>query len=238
MTVYAYFWVSFPDSAFMFLAKNTFLGIIGYHHLWYIAGLIGAAVIFLMVHRLGTAFLIVSAILSFIIGVAIQYLGNYNVLDGTKLDKLFNEVWAHRNAVFLSYPFFCMGYLIHKYKIYEHISFKLAGFLVLTGVMLLLGESYFNYLVQPQNDGLDNLIALAILCPAIFLFFYKWDIKRQSKNIASYATAIYLSHILVLYLVQKLFDVNSVVLTISVIIGSFAVSFMLIKINQKVKYLL
>ena len=167
MTLYSYCWFYVPEFSFTGFAKFAKQIIIGYHHLWYIAGMIGAAIILIMLHKFSSVILSISILLTFLGGVLIQYLGNYHVLEGGLFDIVFNYAWVHRNMLFFSYPFFCVGYLINKHSLCDAVSFKSAAILSALGVVVLLGESYFNYYQEGRDGGFDNLLSLLLVCPFV-----------------------------------------------------------------------
>jgi len=128
--------------------------------------------------------------------------------------------------------------LINKFEIYLKITIKTALTLSLIGGLLLMGESYINYIQLSRDGGFDNLISLLIVCPAVFLLVIKLELKGQSKEIAFYSTGIYFIHILFLSICKKLADLDETSLTFIVIFLSMIASFFLIKINKKVKVIL
>lgn len=100
MSVYSYFWFPPPDLSIIWFVKFAHKIIIGYHHLWYISGMIGAALLVMLLKEADTRLLITSIILTFAGGVAIQYIGNYHLYEGTIVDRFFNFNWFHRNFFF------------------------------------------------------------------------------------------------------------------------------------------
>lgn len=241
MAFYGYFWFSVPEFSFDGFASLIQDIIIGYYHLWYLSGMIGAAIILIVLRKLPPVFLLVSILLTFIGGVLIQYLGNYHILEGSvfeNFDKLFNYDWFHRNMLFLSYPFFCIGYLINKHSLHNLVSFKIAWILSLFGLLALLGESYVNYYQEGRDGGFDNFFSLLLVCPFIFIMFMKSNISGSSKNIALYSSAIYLIHILLLFLLRKYTEFDATFLTLITILASAFVSFFIIKLNSKLKFIL
>jgi len=238
MTCYSYFWFSLPDLSFIEIAKLLHKILIGYHHLWYISGMIGAAIILLLLRQYSSFLLFSSVVLTFIIGVIIQYSGNYHLFQGSVLDELFNHVWFHRNWLFFSYPFFTIGYLINKHSLHERVSLKLAGALSVLGILALFGESYVNYYQQDRYEGFDNFFSLVLVCPAIFILFMKLSVTGYNKNIALYSSSIYFIHVLLLNIFRKFTNLTNTELTITVIVFSVLASFFIIKINNRLKFIL
>lgn len=238
MLFYSYFWFSTPELSLIGIAQLTQKIIIGYHHLWYLSGMVVAAIILLLLRHFSLSFLISSTLVSFFVGVVIQYLGNYHYFEGGTLDTLFNEHWFHRNALFFSYPFFCIGYLIHKHSIHEKFGLKYVGVISALGVLLLLGESYLNYYQAGRDGGFDNYLSLILVCPFIFLLFIKLNISGNSKNIALYSSAIYFIHSLLLSVLRRFTELEPTLLTVTVILTSIGASYVVIKVNKRVKIIL
>lgn len=238
MLFYAYFWFSVPDLSLVGVVKLIQNIVIGYHHLWYISGMFGAAILVLLFNRFSSIFLVATILISSIIGIIIQYLGNYHYFEGSVLDKLFNMHWFHRNALLFSYPFFCIGYLINKHKCNEKVTSKSAVIISAVGIMFLLYESYFNYYQEGREGGFDNYLSLLIACPFIFVLFQKMEIQGNSKNIALYSSAIYFIHSLFLSVLRRYTELEPTILTLSCILISAMASYFIIKINKKVRYIL
>jgi hypothetical protein len=237
MVFYSYFWFTIPDFSFIGIARFIKDIVIGYHHLWYISGMFGAAIILILFRKLPSFFLSISIIFTFIVGVLIQYMGNYHFFGGV-IDKLFNLHWFHRNMLLFSYPFFSIGYLINKHSLHKKVTFKLAGILSALGIFALLGESYINYNQLGRDGGFDNFLSLILVCPFVFMLFIKSNISSNSKNIALYSSAIYFIHPILLSVFRKFFELQQTYLTIVVIVASALISYFIIKINMKLKFIL
>ncbi|MGC4062746.1 MAG: acyltransferase family protein [Aquabacterium sp.] len=240
MLAYLYIWLPPPTLSAAWLKKMFLISFFGYFHLWYIAGLIGAMLVFLAVRRLPTAVLLLSAIAMFLAGVFIQYEGNYDLLGKEKLHHFFVQNWAHRNFLFFSYPFFCVGYLIRKYRIQERLSMAYAALLGLTGLAALLAESYFNYTRSNDSLKFDNYLTLMLACPALFLLCLKIDIRGHDKRIALYSSSVYFVHIFFLVALGALTHdrLGATPLTGIVIALSLITSYFVIRLNKRVKFIL
>lgn len=235
MLFYSYSWLSLSELSLGGLLKVI---VIGYHHLWYVSGMLGAAIILLIFHRIPSFMLILTVFTFFTIGVFIQYLGNYHYFEGNALDILFNKNHYHRNFLFFSYPFFCIGYLIHKHLIHEKVSLKMNGALCIIGVVFLLFESYVNCYQYDRDGGFDNYFSLLFVSPFIFLLFMKINISGNGKLMALYSSGIYFIHPFVLEILRLFTDFKATFLTFLTIIISILFSLSIIKINQRVKYIL
>lgn len=238
MLFYSYFWFSIPEFSIVGVIELVKNVVIGYQHLWYVSGMLGAAVLLIVFSRFSPIFLIVSVLISSITGVAIQYLGNYHYFAGGTLDYLFNMDWFHRNAILFSYPFFCIGYLINKYSLYDKVTFNGVALISITGLFVLLLESYFNFVQEGRDGGFDNYISLLFVCPFIFILFVKMNVQGNSKSIALYASAIYFIHSFVLSVLRKFSDLDSIMLTLSCIVVSAIMSYFIIEVNKKFRFIL
>jgi surface polysaccharide O-acyltransferase-like enzyme len=238
MLLYSYFWFSVPTLSLIDITHFLIDIVVGYQHLWYVSGLLGAALILLIFQRFSSKILAVTVLISLLLGVLIQYLGNYHYFEGSILDKLFNMYWFHRNALFFSYPFFCIGYLINKHKIHDKISFKIASFYSVVGILLLILESYINFYQESRVGGFDNYLSLLVACPFIFILFTKLDISGSSKRIALYSSSVYFVHWFFLILFSTQTELESTSMTIACILTSLIASYFIIKINDRVKFLL
>lgn len=235
MFFYSYFWLSMPEFS---LARLLFEFVVGYYHLWYIAGMIGAALILVVARKANEKFLILMVIMTFSIGVTIQYTGNYHVFSGTILDQVFNQDWSHRNAALFSFPFFCLGFLINKHSLHRNFSITVAALLTIAGMTLLVGESYLNF-TQPGRGGeFDNYASLILACPALFILVANLNVSGSSKNLALYSTAIYLIHVLIIKSIGKVTHLDGSLLTLSVLAASVIASYFLVEANRKLKVIL
>jgi len=238
MLFYSYFWFKPAELSIYGIATVISQIIIGYHHLWYISGMIGAAVLLSVVNKMSNRILFLAAFVTFFTGVAIHYLGNFHVFQNTELDTYLNYNWIHRNLLLFSFPFFCLGFLINKLSLQNKISTNNAFFMCIIGLILVFIESYLNYVILEKIEGLDNLVSLIIVAPALFILFTKINIKGQGKNIALYSSAIYFIHSFILSIIRKVTNFEGTAITLSVIFLSIFASYFLIKINKKLKFIL
>lgn len=239
MAIYSPLWypINQDDVNFDFMKLiNTYL--FGYYHLWYLSGMIGAAIILLFVKDISVYYSLFLTFVLFAIGVSIQYLGNYHYFEGGVLDIILNKHHVHRNALFLSFPFMFIGYYIRKNRLQDKFSLKAVLLFLMIGFITLISESYFNYINPDREGGFDNFASLIIICPAFFMLFLKLDIKGKSKSLALYSSSIYLIHILIMWMLYDIFELGGTFLTVATILLSALISYLIIKINAKVKFLL
>ncbi len=238
MLIYSYYWFNPSEINVYFLAKIVKTLLVGYEHLWYIASMLGAAVILYYLRNLSPRLLLVIALVLYVVGTAFQYLGNYHFFKGSPLDTLFNTLWVYRSSVLFAFPFFCIGYLIARYQVHKKIKPAQLAVGVAVGLILLASESYINFNSMVKREGFDMLFSLLLVCPLVFMLFLSFNIEGKSKNIAFYSTAIYLVHFFIITQLKALTQLHGSMLTLAAIIISLAISFVLIMVNQRVKYLL
>lgn len=238
MLVYSPFWFHPAELSPKEIIKVLAHLIVGYYHLWYIAGMIVAALILVCIRKFNSSVLVFLVVTTFLTGVIIQYAGNYHAFDNPTLDKIVNVIFVHRNALFMSFPFFCIGFLIHKHNIHTKISYNAAKILTLAGILLLSSEVYLNYVAPEREGGFDNFLSLILLCPALFILFMQTNVVSNTKNIALYASAIYFIHPLFQVTMKDLFTSNETLFTLVIILLSFIASYFLIIINKRAKFIL
>lgn len=238
MLFYIYFWFRPADISIIEIIKIVHTLIIGYHHLWYLPGMLGAAVLVILFKTLSLRLMIGAILITFAIGVAIQYSGNYHLIENQTVDKFFNYHWVHRNFIFFAFPFFFIGFLINKFNIQERISFNLLVKLSFIGFGLVIAESYFNYIEPLRDGGFDNFVSLLIICPALFLLFMNLNLYGSSKQLSFFATGVYFIHPFFQIIYRKFTDIDGTILTFVSILSSVLASYFLIKLNNKVKFVL
>ncbi|WOI53332.1 acyltransferase family protein [Parvularcula sp. LCG005] len=194
MAIYAPMWMSQAGS----MGKAVYFVAIGWLHLWYVIGLLCAGLLLVLTRRWGSRFVAVSALFLFLVGVAIQYAGIYDLvggLAGTVADKF----GAHRNFLFLAYPLLACGYLIRRHDWDGLINMQQAIWLTACGLVLLLVESGLIYWTAPETAAVDNYISVGLAAPAIFLMAKQIKIEgRFGKETSLLANGIYFIHPLLL----------------------------------------
>lgn len=235
MLFYIYFWFQPSEVSLLVMIQRIAFG---FWHLWYLPGIIGAAILTILLKNSPPQLIILAILVTFLTGVLIQYSGNYHLIDSLLIDKYFNYNWVHRNFLFLAFPFFGIGFLINKFDIHKKVSLKMSVALTIMGLVLLIFESYFNYNSILRDGGFDNYIALLLVCPALFIVFMNLKFQGDSKQLALYATGVYFIHPMFLLIHNKLLYLNETLLTFVVITLSVVSSYFLIKANKKLKFIL
>lgn len=237
MIFYSWFWFYVPNLSVSSIMKFIGKFVVGFWHLWYLSGLIGAAMVLIFLQRKTSAFLFSLAVLLFFVGVCVQYLGHYHIVKNLFVDHLFNLPWAHRNFLLFSFPFFCIGFLINKHSLQNKMTHKTALILSLLGLALLITEAYVNFRQASEERYLDNLASLLLVCPVTFIFFIKQKIVGRSQQIALYSSAMYYIHALLLILLSRYINMGTM-LALSGVAVSIPAAFIVIKINEKLKFIL
>ncbi|MGO4707939.1 hypothetical protein AB4Y90_02250 [Chryseobacterium sp. 2TAF14] len=145
-----------------------------------------------------------------------------------------NDYLLYRNFLFVCFPFLTTGFLIHKHKI-DISTYKYSSLLVVLSVLSVVAEAFFNY-KYISSESTDILFSLIFASPLLFLYSQKIYIKSTSKILASFSTAIYVVHPLIM---KSDFykDIKSFKILIFLLI-LIPVSLGLVYLNKKLKYLL
>lgn len=238
MAFYAPIWFVIPYLKSEPIANILITSIIGYHHLWYISGLIGAALLLMLLKNIHTLTMLGLIVLTFLIGVIIQYSGNYHIFRNSNIDEILNTTWIHRNFIFLSFPFFCTGFLINKHSLDNLYSNTHIIIGIIFGIILLIIESFINLNASGSDEAFDNYLSLMFICPLIFIYFQKKYTEGKTKSIALYSSAIYFIHSFVLSSLRYITDFKGTAMTIVAIVISVFISFYIIKLNKIIKIIL
>jgi surface polysaccharide O-acyltransferase-like enzyme len=212
--------------------------LVGHEHLWYLPAMIGAALVLLPLRKLSSPALLAIALILYVIGLSIQYSGNYHLAANPSLDKVLNSHFVYRNFLFFAFPFFAIGYLLRRTEAYKKFSLASVASMALVAAILLLIESYLDFKFMVVTKGFDIFLFLIVVCPLIFMAALKLDIRGESKTLALYSTGIYFIHPLFISLMKNYVDVGGTFLTLIVAILSALATWVLIKINSRVKFIL
>jgi surface polysaccharide O-acyltransferase-like enzyme len=207
--------------------------IFGYHHLWYLIGTFFSGIILYFLRNQNSKILIFLTVFLFLLGYIVQVLGNLHYLNAES-DSLLNDYLLYRNFLFVCFPFLTTGFLIHKHKI-DISTYKYSSLLVVLSVLSVVAEAFFNY-KYISSESTDILFSLIFASPLLFLYSQKIYIKSTSKILASFSTAIYVVHPLIM---KSDFykDIKSFKILIFLLI-LIPVSLGLVYLNKKLKYLL
>ncbi|QBE62505.1 acyltransferase [Pseudoduganella lutea] len=236
--IYGYFWIPPLEPSLFGIAKFFHTIVIGYFHLWYLSGMIGAALLVIVFRSSKPRVAAIVVLGLYGTGVFIQYAGNYHVFSGTVFDRIFNLLWVYRNFLFLGFPFFYIGFAINKYGLQKRLSSGHILLAVAIGAALLLFESSMNYFIRGSDGGYDNLAALLLICPAIFIAVHNCKLYSNQKRIATYSSGIYLVHMFVLQTLQPHVDIGLTAMTLLVMVVSIGITAALIPLSRRVAFVL
>ena len=239
MAFYAYKWLlDVPDYSIDSISRVVHRFLFGYAHLWYIAGLLGATFLLKWMHRYASSsVMIASVFITFLLGVFIEHINYWHLAQNSTLQTIFSFDWIYRNFLFVSYPFLAIGYLINRYSLHKKISIPSLLFFCVAGIGLILMESYHNFQTHQTNS--DNLLSILFAAPVIFLLFMKLNVDGYTKKLALYAASIYFIHIFFVHVFEYLhIDLGETLLTFVVYILSAIASYFIVKLHERVPYIL
>ena len=207
--------------------------IFGYHHLWYLIGTFFSGLILYFLRNQSSRLLLTLAIFLFLFGYVVQVSGNLHYLN-TESDSLLNDYLLYRNFLFVCFPFLTIGFLINKHRI-DISTYKNSSLLVILSILGVIAEAFFNY-NYISSESTDILFSLIFASPLLFLYCQKIYIKTTSKVLASLSTAIYVVHPLIMKSeIYKEIQSFKILIFLAILIP---VSFGLVYLNRKLKYLL
>jgi surface polysaccharide O-acyltransferase-like enzyme len=223
-TIIYYYWVFLPYKAMII---SIFFG---YYHLWYIIGSLYALILVWLIHNWGTTKQVCLLISCALLGILIQYIGNYS------FEKLFYLIgpYIYRNGLFICFPFILIGYLINKFSFHKKIRRRVP--LLIIGFLLMLSEIYVNFLYNGKI--FEILISLYFFCPILFIYVLNKPLCSKSKTLSLYSTGIYLVHNLVFLHINKLISLNNTLNVIIVFFISTFFTFFIIKVQKRFRYIL
>lgn len=207
--------------------------IFGYHHLWYLIGTFFSGIILYFLRNQNSKFLIALALVFFLLGYGVQVLGNLHYFKNEN-DSVLNMYLLYRNFLFVCFPFLTIGFLINKHKV-DLSEYKNSSILVILSVFCVVVEAFFNY-KNISSESTDILFSLIFTSPLLFLYCQKIYIKTTSKILASFSTAIYVVHPLIMKSdFYKDIESFKILVFLAILIP---VSLALVYLNKKLKYLL
>lgn len=204
----------------------------GMKHLWYLIHAVYAFFLLSLLKRIGLKKQASVIGLLAVIGIVLQYNRSYDFLGNKQLI----DVFVYRNALFFCLPFIYLGFISRKY------NWKIGSKMwIVGGLIAIFGESYMNHFTS--KGSFDILASLYFLCPALFLWAIQTQKTTSVKYLSEVSAAVYLVHPYFL----KAMPLDSLVgniyhrytlLTLSAFGLSVLVSFVLILLNKKLKYIL
>lgn len=207
--------------------------IFGYHHLWYLIGTFFSGIILYFLRNQNSKLLIALALGFFLLGYGVQVLGNLHYFENEN-DSVLNMYLLYRNFLFVCFPFLTIGFLINKHKV-DLSEYKNSSLLVILSVLCVVAEAFFNY-KNISSESTDILFSLIFASPLLFLYCQKIYVKTTSKILASFSTAIYVVHPLIMKSdFYKDIQSYKILIFLAILVP---VSLALVYLNKKLKYLL
>lgn len=233
---YAAYWLKISGSVTQNIIDNLNILGIGFWHLWYLVGSIGAATLVLLMKSFSDRGKILLALMAYCCGAIIMYIGNYQLMDQGFWGTLTTNVEIHKNFLLFSFPFFTLGYLINKHSLHKKIPTHYLGTLAAVAILLVELEAYVNRLAP--TDTFDSYLSLILCCPLLLMVILNIDIRGKGKNLSLLANGVYFTHPLFIMYLNSHFKMNYELLTLLCIIGSLIASTALIKFGKKLKFVL
>jgi len=231
MLIYSPFWIKSLDITQ--ILKSI---IFGHVHLWYLIGTFYAGIILYTLRRLSSLKLIILATSLYLIGFYIQTTANINFFS-KPIDEIISSFYVYRNFLFFCFPFLAFGLLIKRHSL--DIKCKPNIFIAILSLVFVFLES--GYIFYYRNGyTLDLLISMLLCAPILFLYVSKIQTLGSSKHLSNLSTAIYLNHIFLIVIFNKLGSNNwtSIVEILAILVMSNVIGLLLVWLNKKIKFLL
>ncbi|WP_108822987.1 acyltransferase family protein [Dysgonomonas sp. Marseille-P4361] len=213
--------------------------ITGYYHLWYIASLIGAAILIFLTRKCKLTYVLIASFICFFIGYVIQKIYVFDV-------HIYMYPTIVRTFLFMGFPFMFSGYYIKKMNLEERPFFKSNYVVLLSTVLfaLLILESvllYYNFKVGELDPVKDEIYLVSpFVAPLIFLSvlkFSKYELGGDNY-IAKVTASIYYVHVVAIFLVNgSPYNADAIMFPISFLLSMiFAAA--IIELNKRVRIFL
>lgn len=238
MLIYAYFWLI---PTFTNPLKAVLMLLFGFNHLWYLAAMFVGGFLLYLVRNLSNTKLIIGAIVLYLIGLSIQYLGIFHVFANNPIiDKLLNYPPLHRNFLWYALPYLSIGYVIKRTNFYKKYNKSKVFVLLITAFIFVVIDSLINLEFIHHETLLNMNLSFLLLAPVLVIvaFTFKINSNLDSKLLSTYSIALYLVHPLIIYMLYRFFELQPMLLTLATIVLSGIVSYLLILFNKKLKYIL
>ncbi|WP_431611492.1 acyltransferase family protein [Chryseobacterium sp. 'Rf worker isolate 10'] len=213
-----------PGSNILKTVKQLLIGPL---HLWYLIESLFAFIMFWVIRRLNYKILFSIFVICSITGICLQYMDIYSLQKITMI--------TYRNFLFFCFPFIFIGYSLNKFSVQEK---KMKwNMLLLLSIIILIVEVSSNYIFG--KGSFDILVSLYFICPLLFLIALNINIYSNKKTLALYSTGVYLVHWYILKLpIVNIFKLQGTPRIIFVFILSLILSWFLIQVKKKFKYIL
>ena len=170
--------------------------------------------------------------LLFAAGLAMQYVGNYIITDeATFIGNVLDFTPLYRNFLFMCLPLFYIGYKIRETNA-KFSNGALAAASVLFFIEIWLNMRY------ADHESFDILLAYVIFCPILFAKIRDINIPSGNKDLSLFSSAIYLTHPLVLYILQQHYGLIKTPLTVATIGVTLVLALLVVPLGKRLKFIL
>lgn len=222
--------------------------IAGYYHLWYLSALILSLLLYFFLEEtpLNKAFNKLYPFLACLLIIIGAFYDEYRYIFHEAnnsplvifIGKLIKATGGHRHALFFAFPMALIGKYLYKHQNNIKISKTICIVLTVVSLFVSLVES----LILQHFGGNDITcdITLFNYWPAVFLFILTFSYCPQAletldtRNLRKVADIIYISHILIIWLINKLLGLKYMPNLILVLIASIVVSYLYIRIENAI----
>ncbi|MCA0174676.1 MAG: acyltransferase family protein [Proteobacteria bacterium] len=203
MVLYLPFWLGGLPAGPMGAAVFVGRWLLGFAHLWYLAGLLLAALLLVALRRWPARRLVALASGLWLAGVVLQYAAAYQWAGEASLAaRMLTSVHSYRNGLLLSFPYFCMGYLLRAHRVPERLPGGVVAALFGLALVGLLGEAMINVRLTPAATQIDNPLFALVAAPVVFLAALRLPMQAPALPLSALAIGIYLLHPLALWLLH------------------------------------
>lgn len=222
--------------------------ILGYHHLWYLSALVLSLLLYFVLeetplNKIFNKLYPFVALLLIIIGAFYdEYQYVFNKVNDFPLVVFINKailnIGGPRHALFFAFPMILIGKFLHKHQ--SEIKIQKATCIVLIVVSLFVSLAECLMLRHFGGESITCDITLFNYLPAAFLLILTFSYcpkvleSLDTKAIRKTADIVYISHVLIIGLVDKFLGIKYLPRLVLVLIVSVVVSCLYIKIKKNI----
>ncbi len=191
----------------------------GYWHLWYLAGMVLAGALIVLIQAWPSRRLAWLMTCSFLGGILVTYGMAFGLITPNK--AIFSDpLLANRNPVFLCLPFMLAGLLIAREDLAARFDLSRLQLLTLLGIALTLAESLLIARFAFKGVAHDNMLALGLAAPCLMLLALKSRTSLKGRALGDYASGIYFIHVAFCALLFRFADLSRPVIYAMAVVGS------------------
>lgn len=222
--------------------------ILGYHHLWYLSALVLSLLLYFVLEKTPLSKIFNKlypfvALLLIIIGAFYdEYQYIFSKVNSFPLVVFINKAiqftGGPRHALFFGFPMILIGKFLHEHQ--SDIKIQKATCIVLIVVSFFVSLAEGLTLRHFGGESITCDITLFNYLPAVFLLILTFSYcpkvleSLNTKAIRKTADIVYISHILIIELVNKFLGIKYIPRLVLVLIVSVAVSCLYIKIEKRI----